>query len=181
MSHVAVSDFPPGFQENPWSYGFALFASVLISALTLSHMLGYLFEHRRERDAQRLLGAIKPKPMPFWSVLNVHRQIMFSLMLTLFLRAAPDGLVMLAWGEGSPHTMRVLFALDRYWDGLALLPFVYASGLLAWGMQTIPQRLIHEAQIQLSRPQWPVVKAKVKIVFLALTIAIGVTLVKAGI
>lgn len=176
-----ITPFPPSFVDNPFAYGFALFADILVSALCLAQLLAYLFEARRCREAHR--GALTPLPplLPLFSTVNVFRAIISCFLLTLLLRALPDALWLLAWGEASLDTMATLTRLDWFGDIGAMAPFIAALALIAWSWQAIPQRLVEVASVPLARPKWEQAKPPLKIASLALLIAVGVTIGKAGV
>ena len=80
----------------------------------------------------------------------------------------------------SRATLEGLVLIDRIGDGLTVAPFVCAAVLSAWGMQVLPQQLVRETRVLLSRPRWETIKGQVKIAAMVLVIAIGVTIAKAG-
>ena len=178
-----MTPFPPGFVDNPYSYGMALFSDILVSALCLAQLLAYLFEARRKREAGRQADAvpIEPPPLPLFASLNVFRMIVSCFLTTLLARALPDALWLLAWGEASIPTMTFLTRLDWYGDIFALAPFVFALGLITWSWQAIPQRLVEVASIPLASPKWEQAKPPLKIALLVLLIAVGVTIGKASV
>lgn len=182
MDQVALSPFPPSFDDNPWSYGFALFSAVLISSLCLAHLLGYAFDYHRTLEADRKRGtARRARFLNFGSAECVYRMIVGGLLTALLVRVLPDAVVMLAWGEASSETMTILFGIDRYLDGLAIIPFIFSSLLLVWSSQAIPDGLMAEAQNRLAPPRWEMLRNRGKIALVVLVIAVGVTLGKAGI
>ena len=175
-----LPDFPPSFDGNPWSYGFALFSLTLICALSFAMLLQFVFEWNAKREAQKIAANEITRPVPFATPLTVHRLIMTGFLLTILCGALPDVLVLFAWGEASAETMNRLFMIDRIGDGITIVPFATAAVLSAWGLQVLPQQLVRETRVLLQRPRWDTVKAQVKIAATVLVIAIGVTLAKAG-
>lgn len=173
-------EFPPSFDGNPWSYGFALFSLALICSLALAMLLQFAFDERARRAAQRIAENRVTEPVPFASPLGIHRLIISGFLLTIIVGALPDVLVLFFWGEAAETTMARLFLLDRLGDGLAVFPFVSAVVLSAWGMQVLPQQLVRETRVMLAQPRWETVKGQVKIAATVLVIAIGVTLAKAS-
>lgn len=176
------SPFPPSFEGNPISYGFGLFGDIVAAALALTMLLGYVFESRRNRQATRLLGYPEGHtPTPRWSPLYLYRAANVSMLVFIFMRAAPDALWMLAWGEVSEDAIRALLALDLWGDGLALGPFFFSILCWTWGRQVIPQKLlVGLGTVQSHRPPWEVIWKNCRIILMVLVIAIGVTIGKAS-
>ena len=181
---IAVSAFPPSFEGNPWTYGFALFSLSLLSMLSVARMWSLAAEVRRARlIAQRFPGLVPPcQPHPRWSALTLHETKLFCLYLTMFVGAFPDVLVLLLWGEAMPGTMVTLFLLDRIGDGIAIAPFTLAMMLGAWLQQVVPQKLIANASPnEVKPPNWRALMPTLKISSVVLLIAAGVTIGKASI
>lgn len=176
----AQSNFPPSFDDSPWSYGFALFSLTTICAVSLSMLWQFWFEARARRLAAKMAMNLVAEPVPFASPLTVHRLIIAGFLLTILCGALPDVLVLFFWREASTGTMETLFTIDRIGDGLTLLPFLLSAVLSAWGIQVIPQQLLRETRVTLRRPGWDTVRDKLKIVAVVLIISAGVTLAKAS-
>jgi hypothetical protein len=179
-STAAISAYPPSFEGNPWSYGFALFSLTLICALALAMLLQRLFERRATHAAIKSMGQERLKPLSWANPLTIHRWITTCFLLTILSGAFPDVLVLFAWGEASARTMNVLFLIDRVGDGLTFLPFSVAVGLSAWGRQVVPQSLIRDTNLPVRPPHWKEVKDHIKIVAMVMIIATGVTIAKAN-
>ena len=174
--------FPPSFDGNPWSYGFGLFGDIVAAALALTMLLSFLFENARNREAMRRAGSPVPiYDIPRWSPLYLYRVGQISMLWFVLLRALPDALWMLAWGEVSETTFRVLLKLDMVGDGLALGPLFFAVLCWLWGRQSIPQKLLSgSGSLASPRPSWSILWKNGRIVLVVLVIAIGVTLGKAS-
>lgn len=177
---VATSAYPPSFEGNPWSYGFALFSLTLICALAIAMLMHIVFEVRAKRAAFAMLNQEPPPPEPWASPLTIHRTIVTCFLLTILCGAFPDVLILFSWGEAAPATMDALFFADRIGDGLTGLPFTCAAILSAWGSQVVPQQLIRNTPIPVRPPTWRTFKDQFKIAAMVLLIALGVTLAKAG-
>lgn len=178
---VATSAYPPNFDGNPVSYGFALFSLTLICAFSVAMLLQYMFEVRARRAAYRAFGQ-RPQPPLLWAnPLTIHRCIVICFLSTILLGAFPDVLVLFAWGEASTRTMDFLFLLDRIGDGLTFVPFTGAVAFSAWGRQVVPQQLIRDTHVAVRAPSWRTVKDQAKIVAMVSIIAIGVTIAKANV
>jgi hypothetical protein len=64
---VELSRFPPSFDGNPWSYGYALFGLTLVSAASATVLVSYLLEARERRAINRLLeNQVVPAAGPRW-------------------------------------------------------------------------------------------------------------------
>lgn len=183
MLAAATSPFPPSFDGNPWTYGFALFSLTLVSALSLGQLLAYAFEARRAREVSRLLHNAAPRPMPVpvpISTLAAHRLIVSSFLLMAFFGAAPDVLILLAWGEAGNATLEALYLVDRLGDGFVMFPFLSALWMLARTSQALPQQLAKAVEIPLGPFRWQMLRENLRVVGLVLFIAAGVTLGKAS-
>lgn len=178
----ALSPFPPSFDGNPWTYGFALFSLTLVSAMSLAQLLNYLFEAQRKREISQLVGnVLPPEPKPPMSSLTAFRTIVSSFLLMAFLGATPDVFILLAWGEASGETMLWLYMLDRVWDGLVVLPFGYALWMLERTRQALPQQLAKVIHVPLGPFRWEMAVNNLKIATMVFLIAVGVTLGKASV
>lgn len=171
--------YPPSFDGNPWSYGFALFSLTLICAFAVAMLLHFMFESRARKAAYKVFGQLPERPLPWASPLVIHRMIVTGFLLTVLFGAFPDVLVLFAWGEGSRATMDALFLIDRIGDGLTFAPFTAAVALSAWGSQVVPQQLIRDTPVTVRAPTWRTIKDQAKITGMVLIIAAGVTIAKA--
>lgn len=182
MSYGTPSPFPPSFEGNPWAYGFGLFGDVVAASLSLAVLLAYAFEARRNREVSDYVrNMVVEPPLPRWSPLFVYRLGKMSMLAFIVMRALPDALWMLAWGEVSEWTIRFLLAFDLWMDGMALFPLMMAIICWAWGRQIIPQKLIEgNAGVIAGRLPWGMIANNAKIVLVVLLIAVGVTIGKAG-
>jgi hypothetical protein len=177
------SPFPPIFADNPWAYGFGLFGTVVASALALTLLLSYLFEARRGAAVVRLTGswATNYKPNVMWSPLFLYRGAIIGLLTFVVMRALPDAIWMLLWGEVSDGTIRFILAASLVMHGLATIPLIFAVLCSGMGRQVIPQLLVVEARAGVTGgPPWQHIKRKGRIVLIVLVIAIGVTIGKAS-
>lgn len=181
MTYSTPSPFPPSFEGNPWAYGFGLFGDVVAASLALAMLLAYLFEARRNREVDRLLR----NPMGragdvFGSALAIHRMRDVSILLFIVMRALPDAVWMLVWGEVDEACIRFLLAFDLWLDGVALFPLLFAAGCWALGRQAIEQRLVG---VQVVSPRERVsllLWHHGRIVLAVVVIAVLVTIGKAG-
>lgn len=179
----ALTAFPPSFEGNPWTYGFALFSMTLLAMLSVARMWGLASEARKHRHlANRFPGFMQPRlPLPMWSVLTLHETKLACLYLSIFTLTFPDVLIMLLWGEASQTTLVDLFLLDRMCDGLALFPFITAMTIGAWLAQVVPQKLISNVhQDEVKPPNWQALIPTVRIASVVMLIALGVTMGKAS-
>lgn len=177
---VATSAYPPSFEGNPLTYGFALFSLTLICAFSVAMLMQFVFEARARRAVQEINELLPyDEPLSWSSPLTIHRCIVSCFLFTILFGAFPDVILLFAWGEATRDTMDTLFLIDRIGDGLVFLPFSAAVALSAWGRQVIPQQLIRNPHIAVRRPNWRTIKDQVKIAVMVLIIATGVTLAKA--
>ena len=177
---VAVSRFPPSFDGNPWSYGFALFGLTLVSAMALTILIGLLLEPRLRREIDARLDNQIPRPVPrdWLAPLSLYRMILVGFLLTIVMGAAPNVLLLLAWGEASAATIDVLFLIDRLCDGGLAVPFLGTCFLILWAGQAVEHRLALPAVSIRSSPPWKLVRQRLKLAPVVLLLAIGVTFAK---
>lgn len=180
--YAEPSPFPPSFDGNPWAYAFGLFGDVVASSLALAMLIGILLEASRTREANRWLrNPVNQPATPSWSPLFIYRCSTISMLTFIVLRALPDALWMLAWGEVRESTIRFLLGLDLVCDGLAIAPFFVSVLCWTWGRQVIPHALMREIDGPgARRPSWKLVWKNGRIVLIVLLIAIGVTIGKAS-
>ncbi len=96
------------------------------------------------------------------------------------MRALPDALWMLAWGEVPEESIRFLLGLDLISDGLALGPLFVAVLCWCWGRQVIPQMLVDKFEEGVAGgPPWDALWKNGRIVAVVSVIAVGVTIGKA--
>lgn len=176
--------FPPSFEDSPIAYAFALFSLALITAISLAVVINYVLEERRARELERRVGKL-PRTLlgsryAEITLLRLHRLIASGFLLTIIFGALPDVLVLLAWGEASDTTMWALFQLDRFFDGMTLLPFLASIWIGAQASQAVDHRLALDPAPMRLNFSWGLIKDKIKIGGLVLCIAVGVTLYKAG-
>lgn len=178
-----VTRFPPTFDENAFAYGFALFSLTTIAALATALLMQFVFERRVKRIILAEAGTddmIYEDDCGPGTACALYRFQIGSLLWMALLGCLPDVLVLLAWGEASDETMWLLFQFDRICDGLCGIPFgAFALSYLISG-SIVQHRLALDTGDVPLRPRWVQIKEKVKIVALALVIAIGVTSYKAG-
>lgn len=178
-----LTAFPPSFEGNPWTYGFALFSLTLLSMLSVARIWALLSDIIKNRIlAKRLPGFMQPfTPVPMWSALTLHETKLGCLYLTIFLGTFPDVLILLLWGEAGDATMDDLFLVDRIGDALTLVPFTTAMMLGAWLQQVVPQKLIANSHLdEVKRPNWQAILPTLRIGAVVLIIAAGVTMGKAS-
>jgi hypothetical protein len=173
--------FPPSFDDNPWSYGLALFSLALITSISLAYVIAAVLERSREREVNKAIGNIAYPPVQHgMTLLSLHRLIMCSLLVTIIFGAGPDVMLLLAWGEASDETMWWIFQIDRFFDAATIAPFMCAMFLTVRAERSIEHRLgLDPVKIPV-RPTWGMVRDKLKILGAVLCIAVGVTLYKAG-
>lgn len=182
LPYAELSPFPPIFHNQPWAYALGLFGDVVAASLSLTVLLGYIFESRRVREVYRRLGTSDRSPaVPKWSPLYVYRSSKIAFLTFVVMRTGPDAVWMLAWGEVSRGAVEFIIGVDLWMDFFAIVPLCFAIFCWAWGRQVIPQKLSNgpDGKIE-GRIPWGLIRRNAKIVFLVLLIAIGVTIGKAS-
>jgi hypothetical protein len=173
--------FPPLFQDNPFSYGFALFSLTVVSAIFLAILIGWGLESRRTKEIDRLVGNEIPPPMGLGFDLTpfrAHRIILSGLMLTIVMGALPDAVFLMAWGEVSNGTINAILAVDRACDGVLIVPAMVSVMFLVVSGQGMEHRLHFNAVHRPFKPTWSLIRDKLKIAGVVLLIAVGVTYAK---
>lgn len=180
MNEVSPTRFPPSFDGNPWTYGWALFSLTLVSAISLAILVGWALEARHQREIDRRLDNwVSATRVPQLTVYQLHRLTKIGFLITILLGAMPDAVLLYAWGEATDATIIVLFAVDRYCDGILLVPFLWTTFLILWGGQAVDHRLAADPGLLNVKPSWRFVRDNLKIVGVVLLIAVGVTYSKA--
>lgn len=133
---IAISNraiFPPAFDNNPFSYGFALFSLTIMAALSLTHLV-------------RVVRAIDPKRDGWLMPITVGRLINICFFTAFVMVTFPDIVTLILWNEVSAKVMENIWATDRFFDGLTLIPFLVGTTLmlkshnaLVWQMLKTPQ------------------------------------------
>lgn len=179
---MATSPFPPSFDGSPWTYGFALFSLTLISAVSLTILVGYMLEARGKRLMNvRTTNYVNQPAFPFMHPVQLHRAIVSGFLLTIFMGAFPDVLIMLAWGEASVPTMNALYVVDRLGDGFLIVPFLASVTLIVSAGQVVDHLLgvnVVGGETVKLRVSWKRLRERLKMTSVVLLIAVGVTLAK---
>ena len=105
--------FPPAFEGSGGSYTFALFGLLILASVSLAQNVKIWRALDFHRDG-------------YSSPVTLARIIASCLYVTLFITTFPDVVVLMLWNEVSQGTMEALWATDRFFDGLALVPFTVA-------------------------------------------------------
>jgi len=161
----AVSTFPLSFDGNPWTFGSALFALTVVSSVSLATM-GQLWAEAR------VFGYRFNAPH------GAARTILFLLMLSFFMRSAPDVLFLLLWGGVGPHTIAIVLITKRWFDAISVIPFLGSALILIRARPPIVFQLTRQPLPVDLWPTWLMVRKNVGIIGLAMLIATGVTLAR---
>lgn len=183
MSYGQPSPFPPSFDGSPLSYGFGLFGDIVAASLSLTMLLSYVFETINTRQLTALYpNSTFASRVAVWSPLFLYRAGMISILTFVVMRTAPDAVWMLAWGEVSEPTIRLLLMADLVFDGAAIIPLLMAAFCWAWGRQVIPQLLIDKNNAHPIPKKWPwdAIFRNGRIALMVMVIAVGVTIGKAS-
>lgn len=172
-----ISTFPPSFSDGPVGYAVALFGDALASGLSLMVLLHFIFEPRRRREMEQLVNGTPNarKPSGYRTQLGAWNRIMIGWMLFVFLRTTPDAIWMFMWGEASDRTMRFLFTVDYYLDGLALVPLFLAVLMWGWSRRAISQQLQQADDYPLAMKILPAFVPVLKLIAVTAVLAVGVT------
>lgn len=153
--------FPPAFDDNPYTYAFALFSLILVASISLAHVV-------------RLTRSLQPDRDGWKTPITIFRLQMIALFLTLFIGTFPDVVVLLLWNEISDPAMVQLWALDRMFDGAMLVPFLFAVLLGVRSSPRIVFQLIRAEAPGAAWPTWIQTKEQLWVIGLVLVIAAGV-------
>lgn len=122
ISSVA-SPFPVSFDGNGALYGAALF--VLITVTALSIMLG-------SQHAQRLWADRKSGKTLAWA----FRTLVVCVCTALIVRASPDIVYLIAYGDATEATLQNILVVKRAFDVAALVPILgWMSMLWLYGTE----------------------------------------------
>jgi hypothetical protein len=170
--HRHFDTFPPAFAENPWSYGFALFALVLMASVSMAQVVRQVRVLKLPVDG--LFGT--------WSALCLWRLTLILIFSAFTLVTFPDVVVLLLWNEVTDSTMQQLWALDRFFDAMTLAPFVAASLILirSEGHMTTQLSVQLEKPSAPTFPTWSQTLHQVKLFGIVAVIAAGVSIGKLG-
>lgn len=161
----AGTSIPPSFDQNPWAYGFALFGLIVLTSLTAAGMV-------------RVARCIDPHRDGYGSPITLDRLRKLALGMTLLTLALPDVIILLAWGEISDAAMMNLWVLDRFLDGMTILPFLVACGISIRGGERIDTALVMAPNRSDMWPTWRQTRDHISIIVLVAIIAAGVALGK---
>jgi hypothetical protein len=186
---VYTGRFPPSFDDSSLVYAGALFGLAMITGCALAILVGYLCQSREAaREAPGNIYRVRyPKGINVsprrteWTLYELYRFKICALLVTILLGAAPDVLVLLAWGEVSDPTMFLLFQADRICDFVALFPFMGFVCVYVASGQAVGHALSVDERTADFTPAIPRLRDKLGIAFWSLLIAAGVTLYKANV
>jgi hypothetical protein len=111
-----LAPIPPGFQGDEAIFAFALFGLIILSTLAV-------------RRCVLLVHAMRVEDEPDHSPLTYYRLQQLCFAVTILLGTLPDALILLAWGEINPADLRALMLVDRFADGLTVVPFFISDFL----------------------------------------------------
>ena len=161
----AGQTFPPAFHDSPFSYGFALFGLLIMAAVSLSRTVYSVRHLDLARNGWR-------------TPVTLARFGQIGLFSAILLLTAPDLAVLLLWNEINDVAMVRLWALDRLFDGLALIPFMWAVILILRGQFRMIEQLIRPPLPEDLFSAWPQIRRQLGIIFLVAVIAVGVAVGK---
>lgn len=186
----AHSRFPPSFDDNPFTYAFALASMSAIAFVSIGLLLSWWFEARDHRTIRRMHfnDLTFPQGPGFWerlftrrpmTLFHYHRVIMGSFLVSFILGTMPDAIVMILWGEAHDATMAIAFDADRICDGLAMIPFMFAV-VVGWRCSdSLVHALASPGEYEPPAISWRLVRERGRAVLFILLMSIGVVFYKA--
>lgn len=165
--------FPPAFHNNGFAYSFALFALLILASVSLAQIV-------------RTARCLEPSRNGWNSPVSVARLIVSCLYAVIFLGTFPDVVVLLLWNEVTDPVMQDIWAADRVFDGLTLVPFVAAiylslraeSKITGQLLYTVGQVLGNDKPVVDLRINFLLLRPQIKLAILAAFIAAGISLGK---
>lgn len=187
------SRFPPSFADNVFYYWFALTSTSMMAlvsfAIVLQNFIGNV--HRRKAIAAlRAAGVRVFRPAESDQedgkrtlLCDYFTSIMNGLFTAIFFGVSMDALIMLLWNEVGAETLVAMYQLDRLFDGLVMLPFLYAIFHLAVAEEALTSRLVRNAREYSTLKMFVVhikdVLERGRLLFLTTILCAGVALYKA--
>lgn len=157
--------FPPVFHSNPTAYGFALAGLLILTSLSANRII-------------HLFRMIDPKVDGWGAPITLYRLAKVGLFSTIFIGCFPDLAVLLAWNEIDDRTMLSLWAMDRLFDGMALIPFTVSIILLIRAEKGMVEQLRRPPLPVHLFMAWPDIRKQLAIVAMVILVAAGVSIGK---
>jgi hypothetical protein len=156
-------DVPPGFEGHPFIYFITVFSLLTINLMALEWIW-------------RLLWQMVEKRFPFQHPSTAARTILLSLLVSIVMRAGPDLLSLMLWGDMSPTQRNNLFQIDSYMDTVSFIPFgiAWITAFLG-GPLIMYQMERHPLPLHLW-PTWRQMRRPLKIGVAVLAISIATTM-----
>lgn len=165
---VELQVFPPAFHDSPLAYGFGLFGLMMIATLSAGRAVYVSRQLKNSHD-------------PWGSPVNVYRLEVLGWLLFAFMSTLPDLLVLILWNEIPMPVMLKLWATDRVFDGLAMIPFLFALVILVRSEHPLEDQLRRMPVVKPSYSTWLQIKRQLTIVGLVMLIAILMAIGKTSI
>lgn len=156
---------PPAFLHDGWTYTLAIFS--LLSVFLLMLEWGWRVCWALVDDRRRLLDP-----------LTVERVVKLLLIIGILMGVGGDVFLLMLWPEVLPHTRAFLANLDRFLDGLCVVPFV-----LSWFISLFSQAMMNWQLVRLPIPvnlwpNWESLRRPAVIGALVMGISLAVTLLR---
>jgi hypothetical protein len=157
------TDAPPGFEGHPLLYLVTVFSLLTINLMALEWLwrLGWQMVERR---------------FPYQHPSSVARVILMSLLVSIVLRAGPDILSLMLWGDMSPAERLTLLKMDGYLDTVSFVPFGVAWVTAFLGGPILMYQLERHPRPLHLWPTWRQVRRPMKIGLAVLAISVATTL-----
>lgn len=123
---------PPSFMNDGWTYTLAIFS--LLSIFLLMLEWGWRICWSMADDRRKLVDP-----------LTVERIVKLLLVIGILMGVSGDVFLLMMWPEITPETRIHLSNLDRFLDGICVVPFVlswfislYSQAVLNWQLVRLP-------------------------------------------
>ena len=185
MITVAVetgSKFPPAFQGDALTYAFALASMSALSFISFAILVGYVLEARlNSKISTRLCNWVRDPDRSTRTIGFYDRLVTSGFLISILMGTFPDVMVMVTWREVSSRTMLELYHIDRFFDSLVVIPYLFSVFLGLGIRQAKRHKLNYEADYHVKPSRiihWSDALEKAKIIFLALVLAAGIAFYK---
>ena len=163
---ITNSPFPVSYDGSGLMFGFACFALIVISSLSM--MLASLLANHLWKD--RSVG---------YDAVAALRSLVLAVCITAFIRSAPEVAYNISYAEASVNTLRTILFTKRVCDTVSLIPFIiWVATFWVW-YPDIVIKLRSPQSLVWSDHRLASLKRFISIVLLSAALASAVTLGRA--
>lgn len=166
VNSSASGGFPPSFEGNPWVFTGALFCTMLASLLCITQFYNIIKE----------MVTIPDK----WNApINIYRIQLLLAYMTVWMALTPDAIYLWTFGEVEPTTSSSILLVDRVFDNLFIIPFLFFTAIHWKFSHLLSFQLIRRAlPFEMSLPKSKSIKTNIFVTFVLMLMSFGVALSK---